>query len=62
MEYPYTNAVRPELGDRVRILNPKKGQRDVGVVVAFCSDGKLKIHTDHDTILTRLPKNVNYFR
>ena len=60
-ERPYSKTVRPEVGDHVRILNPKKGQRDVGIVYDFCSDGKLKIRTDRGTILTRLPKNVNYF-
>ena len=62
LEYPYTKVVKPEIGDRVRILNPKKGQRDVGIVVAFCKDGRLKIRTDRDEMLTRLPKNVNYFK
>ena len=62
LEYPYTKVVKPEIGDRVRILNPKKGQRDVGIVVAFCKDGRLKIRTDRDDMITRLPKNLNYFR
>ena len=60
-EYSYSKAVPPAVGDRVRIRNPKKGQRDVGIVVDFCSDGKLKIRTDRDDIITRLPKNVTYF-
>ena len=61
LENSYSKVVPPAKGDRVRIKNPKKGQRDVGIVVNFCSDGKLKIRTDRDDIITRLPKNVNYF-
>ena len=45
----------------MRILNPKKGQYNVGIIVDFCNDGKVKILTDENTIITRLPKSMYYY-
>ena len=55
-EHTYSKTDPPEKGDQVRILNPKKGQCNVGLIVDFCNDGKAKILTDQNTIITRLPK------
>ena len=60
-EHPYTEKATLEKGDYVRILNPKKGQCNVGIVMDFCSNGKSKIITDKNTFITRLPKNVHYY-
>ena len=60
-EYTYSRIDAPEKGDHVRILNPKKGQCNIGIIIDFCNDGKVKILTDKNTIITRLPKNVHYY-
>ena len=51
-EHTYSKTDLPEKGDQVRILNPKKGQCNVGVIIDFCNDGKAKILTDQNTIIT----------
>ena len=61
MEYAYSQAVKPEKGDHVRILNPKKGKCNVRTIIEICNGRKLKILTDKDTTMTRLPKNVHYY-
>ena len=60
-EHTYSKTDPPEKGDQVRILNPKKGQCNVGLIVDFCNNGKAKILTDQNTIVTRLPKNLRYY-
>ena len=60
-EHDHTEADLPEKGDHMRILNPKKGQCSVGIIIDFCSDGKVKILTNKNTTLTRLPKKVRYY-
>ena len=49
----------PQVGDKVRILNPKAGQVNIGTITGYCSDGKLKILTLDNVIVTRWTKNVN---
>lgn len=58
-ERAYEDSLRPKRGHQVRILNPKVGQRNVGVITGFCADGKLKIRTTNDVIITRWAKNVH---
>ena len=60
-KYAYSQTVKPEKGDHVRILNPKRGQCNIGIIIDFCNNGKVKILTDKNTIITRLPKNVHYY-
>ena len=59
-EYAYDSVNSPEIGDEVRIVNPKPGQHNQGTVEGFCTDGKLKIRTKQGKIVTRQPKNVRY--
>ena len=40
-EYTYSQTVTPEKGDYVRILNPRKGQYNVGIIIDFCNNGKV---------------------
>ena len=51
-EHTYSRTDPPEKGDQVRILNPKKGQCNVGVIIDFCNDGKVKVLTDQNMIIT----------
>ena len=60
-EHPYTQTNVPKKGDYVRILNPKREQCNVRIVINFCNDGKLKIITNENTFRTRLLKNVHYY-
>ena len=55
-ELVYDGKNLPVRGDQVRILNPKRDQLNKGVIVGQCVDGKLKILTDNNSIVTRLPK------
>ena len=58
-ELAYGEKILLEKGDKVRILKPKHGQLNRGVIVGQCVDGKIKILTDNNTIVTRLPKNMH---
>ena len=60
-ERAYNRETLPEIGDKVRIVNPKPGQRDQGTVEGFYVDGKPKIRTGTNTVITRQPKNVRYY-
>ena len=42
-ELPYTETFQPLIGDEVRILNPREGQRTKGTVQGFCKDGKARV-------------------
>lgn len=57
-ETTYNESITPEVGDNVRIINPKQGQEHSGIINGFCRDGKVKILTNSGVIITRLPKNV----
>ena len=59
-ELAYNITTLPEVGDIVRIINPKPGQECRGVIEGFCSDGKAKIRSNQGVLLTRLPKNIRY--
>ena len=59
-ERAYDDVNSSEIGDEVRIVNPKPGQHNQGTVEGFCVDGKLKIRTKQGKIVTRQPKNVRY--
>ena len=54
----YTSDNIPEVGDSVRIINPKPGQCDRGIVKGFCRDGKVKVFTVVGSTITRKPKNL----
>ena len=54
----YTSDNIPQVGDSVRIINPKPGQCDRGTVKGFCRDGKVKIYTVVGSTITRKPKNL----
>ena len=57
-ELEYTTTIVPQIGDRVRIINPRRGQCPRGTVQGFCADDKLKIFTDNGSVVTRMAKNV----
>ena len=60
-EIEYNNSDNtPNIGDNMRIVNPKRGQQRFGVIVGFCRDGKLKVQTANREIITRLPKNTRH--
>ena len=59
-ELEYKDDEVPAIGDVVRIVNPKPGQQDQGVVHGHCKDGKVKTRTKQGVIITRLPKNIQY--
>ena len=59
-ELKYQSGEVPAIGDEVRIINPKPGQRNKGVIYGYCTDGKVKIRTDQGVTITRLPKNLRY--
>ena len=54
----YTSDNIPEVGDSVRIINPKPGQCDRGIVKEFCRDGKVKVVTAAGSTITRKPKKL----
>lgn len=60
-ERPYTKQTEPTRGDQVRILNPQRGQDNTRVIIGFCTDRIIKILTDKNIVITRLPKNVYYY-
>ena len=53
----YTRGWRPRINDQVRILNPRQGQRNFGIIQGFCTDGKVKVSTT-EGVITRAPKNI----
>ena len=59
-ELEYTAENVPEVGDSVRIINPRLGQCDGGIIQGFCRDRKAKIYTSVGTVITRHPKNLRY--
>ena len=59
-ESEYSSKNIPRVGDSVRIINPKLGQCDRGVIKGFCVDGKAKVHTYLGSIITRKPQNLRY--
>ena len=59
-ELEYSSEHIPRVGDSVRIINPKLGQCDKGVIKGFCVDGKVKVHTYLGSVIRRLPKNLRY--
>ena len=58
----YSTKKKLEAGDFVQILNPKPGQEKYGRIVGFYKDGKVKICTEKQLIIRRLPHNINYMQ
>ena len=56
----YPNEKNLEIGNFVKILNPKPGQEKCGRIEGFYKDGKVKILTDKGLIIRRLPHNIDY--
>ena len=58
-ELPYNPSFQPRIGDEVRIINPRKGQKNRGVVQSFGTDGKVRVNVGakHKPI-DRLWKNL----
>ena len=55
----YNNTFRPRIGDTVRILNPRKDQKDTGVIQEFCKDGKPRVFVGEGLrYVDRLTKNL----
>ena len=52
----YDNTTIPEIGDLVRIINPKTGQPNKGTIEGFCADGKAKIRCARNIVI----KNIRY--
>ena len=52
-ELEYTRNNVPEIGDAIRIINPRPGQEARGTIEDFCRDGKAKIRTPLGKIITR---------
>ena len=59
-ELEYTRNNVPEIGDVIRIINPRPGQEARGTIEDFCRDGKAKIRTPLGKIITRDIKNIRY--
>ena len=45
-------------GDRVRVINPNKGQERTGESSGTTKDGLIKVSTDSGRVIRRLPKNL----
>jgi hypothetical protein len=45
-------------GDRVRVINPNKGQERTGEAFGTTKDGLIKVSTDSGRVIRRLPKNL----
>ena len=61
VQYPevqYNNIATPKIGHRMQIINSRVGQERFGTIEGFCRDGKVKIRTVSEAIVTRLPKNT----
>ena len=57
-ETTYGQGVDLSIGDRVRIVNSKRGQAKIGVINGFSVDGKVKIDTNTGQVIIRMPKNI----
>lgn len=57
----YTEDWPPSINDQVRILNPRRGQRNYGVIQGFCADGKVKVSTAEGVVI-RAQNNVACIR
>jgi hypothetical protein len=55
-----TKKKRPiQVGDRVRIKNPRKNQPDTGTVDSFTKSGLFaRVKLSNDTIINRSPRNL----
>ena len=53
-----TSLEQPQIGDFVRIINPKPGQENCGTIEGFYKDGKVKIRTKKGLVIRRLPHNI----
>ncbi len=51
-------VVKPDIGDRIRIINPRRNQQNEGVVQGFTITGYVKINLHDGTTVRRLPKNI----
>ena len=59
-EKGYDDITVPEIGDYIRITNPKVGEPNKGIVEGFCVDGKVEIRCAYNILITRQPKNLRY--
>ena len=57
-ERVYNATFEPQIGDRVRIINPRNGQHPWEAVQGYCRDGKQKIYSNQGQLITHMPKNV----
>ena len=57
----YNKSTLPEIGDYVRIVNPKTGQTKRGTAEGFCADGKAKVCCAKNIIITRQAKNLRHY-
>ena len=46
------------IGDKVRITNPKPGQDDKGEVCGATINGLIKLKSETEAVIRRLPKNL----
>jgi hypothetical protein len=51
-------VVKPDIGNRVRIINPRRNQKNEGIVQGFTTTGYVKITLHDGTNIRRLPKNI----
>ena len=54
----YQFLKKTEIGNFVKVLNPKPGQEKCGTIEGFYKDGKVKIRTNKGLIIRRLPHNI----
>ena len=48
-----------EVGDKVRVINPKRNQPNTGTVTSFTATGLFaRIELDNDTVIRRSPGNL----
>ena len=57
IEIPYTKDFLPKVGDEVRILNPKRGQQNKGVIEGFQRNGYARIRCRTQVIIRNI-KNI----
>ena len=50
----------PKIGDTVRIINPRPGQENCGIVEGFYKGRNFKIRTAQGGLTRRLPNNIRY--
>ena len=46
-ELPYSESFQPQIGDEVRIVNPKPGQASRGKIQGFCKDRKARVKVEN---------------